>query len=53
MTRIIYRHWKTDEELVCEGEVCKNHPESDRLVVKCADKFEDILKETIVKMEEI
>lgn len=52
--KVTYRHWKTDEELFCVGELVKNNLWSDRIVVQYpGNRFEDIIKETIIKIEEL
>lgn len=52
--RVTYKHWKTEEELVCVGELIKNNLKSDRLIVRCpGNRFEDIIKETVISIEEL
>lgn len=52
--KVTYRHWKTDEELFCVGELVKNSLKSDKVVVRCpGNRFEDIIKETVIKIEEL
>lgn len=50
--RVTYKHWKTSKELMCEGSIIKNSPDSDRIVIKKEDNsYEDILKNTIIRIE--
>jgi hypothetical protein len=53
--RIKFKHWKTDKLLEVEGErVDYNSPQSDRyLILKENGAYEDIIKETIVEINEI
>ena len=58
MKRITYKHWKKPEViLVREGILPTNmnrNPDNDRWVIKCSDgTWEDILKSTVVKIEEM
>jgi hypothetical protein len=58
MIRITYKHWKKpDKILVVEGELPQNlnrQTTNDRYIVKCTDGgWEDVLKSTIIKMEEL
>ena len=58
MKRITYKHWKKPEViLVREGILptkMNRNPNNDRWVMKCSDgTWEDILKSTVVKIEEM
>lgn len=55
MLEIIFKHWKTGEELTVFGKIIDtyNNPGSDRLVVQDEDgQFQDIIKSTIVEIKE-
>lgn len=56
MVKIIYKHWKTEEVLEVIGEMLPhlNNEKSDRFIVRLAyGKYEDILKETVIRVESI
>lgn len=56
MVRVTYKHWKTGVVLVVEGTMPPkiNNPTSDRIVVFTEEGvYEDIIKETIIKIEEL
>jgi hypothetical protein len=55
MHRIKYKHWKDDNKIYeIEGKIIHNNPQSDRLVIQLFNNhLEDIIKSTIVEMEEI
>jgi hypothetical protein len=56
MVRVTYKHWKTEVVLVVEGTMPSkiNNPTSDRIVVFTEEGvYEDIIKETIIKIEEL
>ena len=55
MLEIIFKHWKTGEELTVFGKIIDtyNNPGSDRLVIQDEDgQFQDIMKSTIVEIKE-
>ena len=55
MLEIIFKHWKTGEELTVFGKIIDtyNNPGSDRLVVQDENgQFQDIIKSTIVEIKE-
>lgn len=55
MVKVTYKHWKTGVILEVVGIVPKNYNNgsSDRILVKRPDDtFEDVIKSTIVKVEE-
>lgn len=55
MLEIIFKHWKTGEELTVFGKIIDtyNNPGSDRLVIQDEDgQFQDIIKSTIVEIKE-
>ena len=53
--RVVYKHYKKDKELECEGILFeKLNKISDRIVViRDDDTYEDIIKDTIVSLEYI
>lgn len=52
--RVIYKHWLTGKELETIGTIRWNNPGSDRLIVEQDNgSFEDILKRTIIRTEEL
>lgn len=53
--RIVFQHYKTGEKLVVIGTLPKelNHPTSDRYVVKTEEKFVDVIKSTVLSIEDI
>ncbi len=56
MIKVIYKHWTKDKRLEVEGTmpVEYNNSASDRLVVKKPDgTFEDVLKDTVIRVEEV
>lgn len=56
MVKIVYKHWKTGEVLEVIGEILPhlNNEKSDRFIVRLAyGKYEDILKETVIRVESI
>lgn len=53
MKNISFKHWKTGKILNRTGEIVLYNQQSDRLILKLEDgTFEDIIKNTIVKIEE-
>ena len=55
MLEIIFKHWKTGEELTVFGKIIDtyNNPGSDRLVIQDENgQFQDIIKSTIVEIKE-
>jgi len=55
MQKVKFKHWKTGKELSVEGVVVNwVNEQSDRIVVeKQKGEYEDILKNTIISIEEI
>ena len=54
MHKVVYKHWKTDAVLEVTGIILHDHPASDRIVIEKADgSFEDVIKNTIVTIEEV
>lgn len=56
MVKVIYKHWKKDKTLEVVGTMPSelNNGSSDRLIVKTVDgNFEDVLKSTLIRIEEI
>jgi len=55
MVKVVYKHWKKEKTLEVVGTMPLelNNGSSDRLVVKTIDgKFEDVLKSTIIRVED-
>jgi hypothetical protein len=55
MVKVVYKHWKKEKTLEVVGTMPPelNNGSSDRLVVKTIDgKFEDVLKSTIIRVED-
>ena len=55
MVKVTYKHWKTGKELEVIGTMPPqyNNGISDRILVKTRDgSFEDVLKSTIIRVEE-
>ena len=55
MLEIIFKHWKTGEEITVFGKIIDsyNNPGSDRLVIQDEEgQFQDIIKSTIVEIKE-
>jgi hypothetical protein len=54
MVKVTYKHWQKDVELVVTGTIVHNNDSSDRIVVQKEDgKFEDILRHTVLSIEDI
>jgi hypothetical protein len=56
MVKVIYKHWKTGEVLEVVGTMPQelNNGFSDRVVVKTeSGDFEDVIKETIIRVESL
>ena len=55
MMKVIYKHWKTEKELTVIGTMPEklNNTQSDRFVVKTSEGFEDVLKNTVIRIEEL
>ncbi len=52
--KVVYRHYKKDKQLECEGILFPLNEQSDRIVVITDSGFyEDIIKDTIVSLEYI
>ena len=52
MTKVVFKHWQTGDELTRIGKIMHDNPASDRIVLKLDNgKFEDILRNTIVSMK--
>jgi len=47
--QVFFTHWKTGEELSVTGELFPTNPNSDRIVVKTKDGYQDIIKSTILR----
>tara|TARA_Y100000389_G_scaffold149724_1_gene149146 strand:+ start:2093 stop:2272 length:180 start_codon:yes stop_codon:yes gene_type:complete len=55
MVKVTYKHWKTGKELEVIGTMPPqfNNGISDRILVKTANgSFEDVIKSTIIRVEE-
>ncbi len=55
MLKVTYKHWKTGKELEVVGTMPSqyNNGISDRILVKKPDgSFEDVIKSTIIRVEE-
>lgn len=55
MVKVVYKHWKKEKTLEVVGTMPPelNNGSSDRLVVKTIDgKFEDVLKSTVIRVED-
>lgn len=53
MKNISFKHWKTGEILNRTGEILVFNTQSEKLILKLEDgSFEDIFKNTIIKIEE-
>jgi len=53
MLEVVFKHWKTEEQLKAVGTIVFNNPQSDRLVLKdITGKLQDILRSTIVEIKE-
>lgn len=56
MVRVVYKHWTKDKQLEVVGEMHEayNNSASDRLIVQKEDgSFEDVLKSTVIRVENI
>jgi hypothetical protein len=54
VVKVIFSHWTSGNELTAQGKLLHSHPQSERIVIIKEDgTHEDILKNTIIKMEEI
>ena len=56
MVKIVYKHWKSGELLTAVGHLPKewNNSGNERYVLRLEDgTFEDIIKTTVVYMEEV
>ena len=53
--RITFKHYKTGEKLTVVGTLPAelNNPQSDRYVVRSGMTIEDVLKSTVISIEEI
>ena len=52
--RVVYKHYKKDKKLECEGILYPLNEQSDRIVVVTDEGvYEDIIKDTIVSLEYI
>ena len=53
--RIVFKHYKTGEKLTLIGTLPKelNHPQSERYVVRSGMTIVDIIKSTVISIEEI
>ena len=49
--KVVYKHWKTDQELQVVGKVIPINQSSDRIVVLQDDGiYEDIIRDTIISV---
>jgi hypothetical protein len=56
MIRVIYKHWKTGDVLEVVGTMPQelNKATNDRLVILKEDgQFEDVIKETVIRVESL
>ena len=53
--RITFKHYKTGEKLTVVGTLPKelNHPQSERYVVRSGMQLVDVIKSTVISIEEI
>ena len=53
--RITFKHYKTGEKLTVVGTLPKelNHPQSERYVVRSGMTLVDVIKSTVVSIEEV
>lgn len=56
MVRVVYKHWKTGDVLEVVGDMPQelNNGSNDRLVILKEDgQFEDVIKETVIRVESL
>jgi len=53
--RIVFKHYKTGEKLTVIGTLPKelNHPQSERYVVRSGTQLVDVIKSTVLSIDEI